>query len=207
MKAWPYPYLVIATANENKKKQFADLFREELGIEVKGLNDFQDVPAIIEDQETFEGNAIKKAEIIRDWLNMPVISDDSGLVVPALGGKPGVHSARYAGKGATDQQNNEKLIQEIQIVPEDRRQAYYVCVMALAIPGEETRTVRGECHGVILDTPRGTEGFGYDPLFYLPEYEKTMAELDKKVRYQISHRAKATRRMIELLKERFTFST
>lgn len=207
MRAWSYPYLVIATANENKKKQFADLFQAELGIEVKGLNDFQDVPVIDEDQGTFEGNAIKKAEIIRDWLNMPVISDDSGLIVPSLGGKPGVYSARYAGKDATDQQNNEKLLQEICKVPKDRREAYYVCVMALAIPGEETRIVRGECHGVIHTTPRGTEGFGYDPLFYLPEYEKTMAELEKQIRYQISHRAKATKRMIELLKERFIFST
>lgn len=205
MKAWPFPYIIIATGNRNKLKQFADLFGRELHLKVKGLSDFSDLPEIVEDQETFEGNARKKAEIISNALEAPVISDDSGLEVPALGGEPGVFSARYAGPDASDEQNNQKLVRKIAAVPEEKRQGKYVCVMALAIPGEETRLFRGECTGIILEEPRGHEGFGYDPIFYLPTEQKTMAELPAERKYEISHRAKATSKLIDLLKSEFTF--
>jgi XTP/dITP diphosphohydrolase len=164
------------------------------------------LPEIEEDQDTFEGNARKKAETISRLLGGPVISDDSGLVVPSLGGAPGVYSARYAGPGATDEANNRKLMEAIRSVPDGERTGIYVCVMALAVPGEETRLVRGECAGIVLDEPRGQGGFGYDPLFWLPEEGKTMAELPDERRYAISHRAKATRLLVERMKEEFLFS-
>ncbi|RAL26698.1 XTP/dITP diphosphatase [Thermoflavimicrobium daqui] len=204
MKAWPFSYILIATRNNGKLKQFRDLFAP-LHLVVKGLNDVSDLPEIEEDQDTFEGNAQKKAEAISRIVGGPVISDDSGLVVPALNGEPGVYSARYAGLHATDDENNRKLIQRIQGVPEDKRQGYYVCVMALAVPGEETKLVRGECQGNIVTEPRGDEGFGYDPIFYLPSEQKTMAQLPNERKYQISHRAEATKKLLALLKKEYVF--
>lgn len=206
MKVWPFPYIIIATRNKNKLKQFADLFKRDLNLEVKGLNDFENLPEIVEDQETFEGNARKKAETISKALQAPVISDDSGLVVPALGGEPGVYSARYAGPEADDERNNQKLIAKIRSVPKEKREGIYVCAMALAIPGEETQVVRGECKGIVIEEPRGTEGFGYDPIFYLPAEQKTMAELPNERKYQISHRAEATEKLIALLKWKYLFT-
>lgn len=205
-KTWPFPYIIIATGNENKLKQFKDLFSQNLGLEVKGLKDFTDLPEIEEDQDTFEGNACKKAEVISKELQAPVISDDSGLVVPALNGEPGVYSARYAGAHATDEQNNLKLIENIKHLSESQRQGYYVCVMALAIPDEPTQWVRGECHGQVITEPKGTEGFGYDPIFYLPAEGKTMAQLPATRKYQISHRAEATKKLMSLLTDRYLFT-
>jgi XTP/dITP diphosphohydrolase len=205
-KRWVYPHITIATGNKNKLKQFAELFAKHLGLEVKGLADYPDMPEIVEDCDTFEGNAIKKAETISRMLNIPVVSDDSGLVVPALGGEPGVYSARYSGPGATDEQNNLKLLGKIQAIPPERREGFYVCAMALAVPGEKTEVVRGECRGIITDQPRGEWGFGYDPLFYFPEKGKTMAELTNEEKFAFSHRARATEKLIALLKERYLFS-
>jgi XTP/dITP diphosphohydrolase len=204
-KRWPFPYIIIATKNKGKLKQFADLFQDHLHLRVKGLDEFPQLPEIVEDRDTFEGNALKKAETIAAALQAPVISDDSGLVVPALHGAPGIYSARYAGEGATDEANNEKLLAEMSEVPDEQRQGKYVCAMALAVPGEESQVVRGECHGVITRQPRGQEGFGYDPLFYVPEEGKTMAELPKERKYRISHRAKATEKLIQLLKAQYDF--
>src|SRR5690606_14443908 len=136
MKPWPYSYIMIATHNQNKLKQFQDLFGEEFGLEVRGLNSLPQVPEIIEDQSTFEGNAQKKAQTIADWMEGPVVADDSGIVVPALNEEPDVYSARYAGPHATDQENNEKLIQQIRSTPVPERKAHFVCVMALAVPGK-----------------------------------------------------------------------
>lgn len=205
MKTWQYPYIVIATENSNKLKQFQELFSYELGLEVKGLKDFPNAPEIIEDQATFEGNAVKKAEIIANWLGQPVVSDDSGLVVPALGGEPGVYSARYAGEPKSDDRNNQKLISKIRELPESERAGFYVCVMALAVPEEESQVVRGECNGVIIDTPRGHLGFGYDPIFYLSNRKMTMAELPNEQKFEISHRAQATKQLIEVLKQTYIF--
>ncbi|MFC7440791.1 XTP/dITP diphosphatase [Laceyella putida] len=204
-KDWPFPHIIIATKNKGKLKQFADLFQAHLQLGVKGLDEFPELPEIVEDQDTFEGNALKKAETIAEILQVPVISDDSGLVVPALHGAPGIYSARYAGEGATDDANNEKLLAKMREIPDEQRQCFYVCAMALAVPGEASQVVRGECHGRIIREPRGHEGFGYDPLFYVPEEGKTMAELSNERKYQISHRAEATRKLIQLLKEEYAF--
>jgi XTP/dITP diphosphohydrolase len=209
MEEWPFEYVIIASKNKGKLKQFADLFGQTLHLEVRGLNDFTDVgfPEIVEDQPTFAGNARKKAKTISQTLQVPVISDDSGLVVPALHGEPGVYSARYAGLGATDEQNMQKLIQKIRSVPLSDRHGKYVCAMALAIPHTQTDVVFGECWGIILEEPRGSEGFGYDPIFYIPSEQKTFAELPAHYKYQISHRAKATSKLIKRLKRVYRFST
>ena len=203
---WPFPTIMIATANKNKQKQFVDLFSP-LGLEVKGLNELENVPEIIEDQPTFEGNASKKAEIISDWLGGPVISDDSGIVVPDLGGEPGVYSARYAGEHATDEENNKKLLYSIANSGIYEPSAYYVCVMAVAIPDQPTKLFRGECHGKVIDSPRGENGFGYDPIFYLPEEQMTMAELQSERKYTVSHRAIATVKLLNWLQANFSFSS
>lgn len=205
MEKWPYSSLILATRNENKRKQIAEIFREELNMEVKSLNDFSDLPDIVEDQDTFEGNACKKAEEICQLLRIPILADDSGLVVPALGGRPGVYSARYAGPDHDDAKNNEKLINEISMIPEEERQGIFVSVMALAYPEGKTSIVRGELSGIILDELRGIGGFGYQPLFYLPDEQKTMAELTDARRNEIAHRALATRKIIKLLKENYRF--
>jgi XTP/dITP diphosphohydrolase len=201
---WPFSTVIIATANEHKQKQFVDLFAP-FGLKVKGLNDLQNVPDIIEDQPTFEGNAAKKAETISEWLGGPVISDDSGVVVPDLGGDPGVYSARYAGKNATDEANNQKLLHELKKMAIHEPKAFYVCVMAVAIPHQPTQLFRGECHGKIITISQGENGFGYDPIFYLPEEKKTMAELPNERKYVISHRAKATAKLMEWLQKTYAF--
>jgi XTP/dITP diphosphohydrolase len=203
-QAWPFSSIIIATANKHKHKQFVDLFSP-FGLEVKGLHDLSGVPEIIEDQPTFEGNAAKKAEIISGWLKGPVISDDSGVVVPDLGGEPGVYSARYAGENATDHANNEKLLQEINRSQLHHPSAYYVCVMAVAIPNQPTQLFRGECHGMIITTPQGENGFGYDPIFYLPNEKLTMAQLPSERKYQISHRAIATEKLVDWLRKTYSF--
>lgn len=205
MEQWPYPFLIFATRNENKRKQIAQIFKDKLNIEVKSLNDFDNFPKIIEDKSTFEENACKKAEEISGYLDIPVIADDSGLVVPALGGKPGLHSARYAGPRCDDDKNNLKLMGEISLVPEGERHATFVSVMAVAIPDEETHVVRGEIGGMILQEPRGSGGFGYQPLFYLPEEQKTMAELTDERRNEIGHRAVATYKVMKFLMEQYRF--
>jgi XTP/dITP diphosphohydrolase len=201
---WPFDAIVIATGNKHKQAQFVDLFAP-LRLTVKGLNDFTAVPEIDEDQPTFEGNAAKKAEMISQWLDGPVIADDSGLVVPALDGQPGVYSARYAGLPSNDAANNEKLLRELSRIGLYEPKAYYVCVMAIAIPGQSTQLFRGECYGQIIAAPRGNDGFGYDPLFYLPQVGKTMAELPKEQKYTISHRAVATEKLLNWMQEHYRF--
>jgi XTP/dITP diphosphohydrolase len=203
-QTWPFADIIIATANKHKQKQFVDLFAP-LGLKVKGLNDLQNVPDIVEDQPTFEGNAAKKAETISRWLDGPVISDDSGVVVPSLDGEPGVYSARYAGENATDEANNQKLLDELRNRQIVEPPAFYVCVMAVAIPHQSTQLFRGECHGHIISTPRGENGFGYDPIFYLPEEKQTMAQLQSERKYTISHRAKATAKLVEWLQKTYVF--
>ncbi|MDA8352536.1 MAG: XTP/dITP diphosphatase [Firmicutes bacterium] len=204
---WRWTELVFATRNRHKVEELDAMFSDALGIRVVGLDGFGDLPEIVEDRDTFEGNAAKKAENIAAILQRPVAADDSGLEVEVLKGAPGVYSARYSGPGATDARNNEKLLKELTGVPEEKRDAAFVCVLALAFPGEETRIVRGECHGRIAMQPRGEHGFGYDPLFLLPKRGCTMAELPAEVKNRISHRSAATKKMIQLLKEQFQFAT
>lgn len=190
--------LIIATKNKGKVAEFAVLF-EALGIRVSSLLDIAGIEDVEETGTTFEENARLKAEEISKILNKPVLADDSGLVIAALNGRPGVYSARYAGIDATDETNNKKVLAELKTVAQDGRDATFVCVLALAIPGEETIFKSGKCHGKIAEEPSGTNGFGYDPIFIPKQYDVTMAHLDNDVKNTISHRYHALISMKEWL--------
>lgn len=180
--------LVIATTNQNKLKEFKEVFKH-IDIEVLSLSDFRPIPPVIEDGSTFEENAYKKALHTAKILGLPAIADDSGLVVPALSGAPGVYSARYAGVNATDDDNCKKLLTELKNI-QDRR-AFFQCVLSIAVPSGPALTYDARCDGIILNEKRGSNGFGYDPLFLYEEYGKTFAELSMAEKNAISHRGKA----------------
>jgi XTP/dITP diphosphohydrolase len=185
------PRLVLGTHNRKKRDELADLLRE-LPLEVVDLSAYPSAPDVEETGTTFEENARLKAAGVAEAIGGWVLAEDSGLVVPALKGRPGVYSARYAGTHGDDAANNRKLLAELAPLPDDRRAAYYVCVAALADPRGEVRAVaEGRCHGVIAKEPRGDGGFGYDPLFLVPEYHKTFGELSLRVKQALSHRARA----------------
>ncbi len=195
------PLLVLGTRNRKKLAEMARLL-EGLGEkwELADLSHFPDAPEIEEDGVTFEENARKKAVGLARALGPWVLGEDSGLVVPALGDRPGVQSARFAGRHGDDEANNELLLNELGDRPEEQRAAYYVCVVALANPSAEVVAVEeGRCHGVIARDPRGANGFGYDPLFLIPEYHRTFGELSPAVKEALSHRARALDRLRPIL--------
>jgi XTP/dITP diphosphohydrolase len=195
--------LVIATANQGKLKEIKLLVNNSFknSIEVLSLNNYPDLPDIIEDGKTFKENAVKKAKIVATATGCVALADDSGLEVDYLKGAPGVHSARFAGKTQNDQANIEKLLRLMEGVPMERRTARFRCVIAIATPKEQLFTAEGTCYGFISLMPRGKKGFGYDPVFYVPRYNKTFAELDLEVKNKISHRARALAKAIDILKE------
>ena len=180
--------LVIATTNQNKLREFTEIFKD-LDIEIKSLADFGPIPEVIEDGETFDDNAYKKAWHTAKVLGLPAIADDSGLVVEALGGAPGVISARYSGENATDKENVDKLLQALEGVK--NRRAYFQCVLSIAVPSGPALTYEAQCEGTIIDERRGDNGFGYDPVFYFAELGKTFAELSGDEKNKVSHRGKA----------------
>ena len=183
--------LVVGTRNPKKREEILDILRYP-GLELRDLTSWPDTPEVVEDADTFEGNARKKAVELARHLKQWVLGEDSGLVVPALNGRPGVYSARYAGTQGDDAANNARLLAELTPLPDDRRAAYYVCTAALADPeGTVRAVVEGRCHGVILREPRGSGGFGYDPLFLIPEYHQTFGELSARVKHALSHRGRA----------------
>ncbi|MBM7096544.1 MULTISPECIES: XTP/dITP diphosphatase [Alteribacter] len=186
--------VLIATKNQGKVREFEAFFAEK-NIQVKSLLDMEEPDDVIEDGETFEDNAVKKAEAIGKANGIPVIADDSGLEVDALNGAPGVYSARYAGSEKSDEANNEKLLRELEGVQEENRTARFVCALAVYLPGNRCHVVRGTCEGRIAFEKRGEHGFGYDPLFYVPELGKMMAELSREEKNQISHRANAMKKL------------
>ncbi|WP_413536805.1 ribonuclease PH [Carnobacterium divergens] len=186
----PKNQLVIATRNPGKAKEFDALFAKK-GWSIKTLLDFPEIPDVEETGTTFTENALLKAETIAQTLNMVVLADDSGLKVDALGGQPGVYSARFAGEAKSDAANNAKLLHELTDVPEAERTAQFHCTLALAMPDRESLVVSGEVEGTILTIPRGDNGFGYDPLFFVPTLAKTMAELTGEEKNKISHRSQA----------------
>jgi XTP/dITP diphosphohydrolase len=191
------PKILLATRNQGKVREFAHFFAE-LGWQVEAVP--QDAPEVIEDGETFAANAIKKAEEICRLYHMPALADDSGLEVDALGGRPGVFSARFAGEGASDADNNAKLLKEMGNVPDGERQGRFVSAIAFARPGQETVVSFGRVEGEILREPRGDGGFGYDPLFLLPQLGKSMAEIPLEEKNRLSHRAHALRSLVDMLK-------
>ena len=189
--------VVIATKNKGKAKDFEALFSP-LGYEVVTMFDVAPNMEIEETGETFEQNAILKAETLSRELGKLVIADDSGLAVDALGGEPGVYSARYAGDH-DDEANILKVLEKLQDVPENKRTARFCCALAIAGPNMATQTVFGTCEGIILNEKRGTNGFGYDPIFFVPELNRAMAELTPEEKGAISHRGNAIRKLDEVL--------
>jgi XTP/dITP diphosphohydrolase len=190
--------VIIATKNPGKAKEFEHIFASR-GIAVKTLLDFPEISDVEETGTTFEENATLKAEAVASALNKMVIGDDSGLMVDALEGRPGIYSARYAGEPKNDLNNTKKVLAELEGVPEENRTARFYCALAVAVPGQETFTVSGTCEGRILEAPRGTNGFGYDPVFYVPEKGVAMAELPSEEKNKISHRANALKQLDEEL--------
>lgn len=201
--------ILIATSNPGKLRDFAGAAAPH-GIEIRGIPGFASLPAVVEDGLTFEENARKKAEeYSRHAAGEIVVADDSGLEVDALNGAPGVHSARYAapdlfdvqphlaGENTDDEANNARVLRELKVVPPEKRTGRFVCVLAAARDGRTLATFRGTAEGVILDTPRGTGGFGYDPLFYFPQIRKAFAELSAEEKARYSHRGAAFRKFLE----------
>ena len=182
--------LVVATTNKNKLKEFKEILQD-LNIEIRSLDQFGPIPPAIEDGDSFDENSYKKAIHTAKILGLPAIADDSGLVVEALGGAPGVYSARYGGENATDDENCRKLLQELEVKGEGNRKAHFTCVLSIAVPSGPALTYEGKCDGIILQEPRGESGFGYDPLFYFGQHSKTFAELTMEEKNKVSHRGKA----------------
>ena len=190
--------LFVATTNKGKLKEIAAILDRTVERLVSPA-EFPQLPTVNEDGDTFEANAIKKARSAADATGLPAIADDSGLVAMGLGGRPGVHSARFAGEDATDEGNIRKLLAELADNEHLDRSAYFACVIALCLPGGECRTFSGRLDGVIIDECRGVNGFGYDPVFWLPQFSRTLAELDTERKNMLSHRAQALGKLKEYL--------
>ena len=183
--------IVLATHNADKRVEIAALLCD-LGITVRSLAEFPQAPVVVEDGTTCEANAIKKARVIADYTGLMAVADDTGLEVDALGGRPGVHAARYAGVQVSYEDNWKKLLRELDGVPLEQRGARFLTVVAIASPSrQQVDTVEGVLNGVIAQGPAGTGGFGYDPVFLVPELGKTLAELTPAEKNRISHRAQA----------------
>lgn len=192
--------LVIATKND---KKLYELRRYLKGVKAKviSLKDFENVPRIVENGNTFKANAVKKALIISKFTEGLAVGDDSGLVVKALKGAPGVRSSRFAGPGKSDKQNNKKLLKLLEKVPPAKRQAKFVCAIAICDNGKIVKVLEESCSGVIAFSEKGGYGFGYDPLFLIPKYKETFGELGLKVKDKMSHRSKALKKVREFLKK------
>ncbi len=180
--------IVLATGNKNKVKELKKILKD-FPVEIKCLQDYRSLPSVIEDGATFEDNAYKKASHYAKILGLPALADDSGLVVDALNGEPGVYSARYSGENATDWENCNKLLKEMDGVTD--RKARFKCVLSLATPSGPALTWEGSCEGEITLERRGESGFGYDPVFYYKPLEQTFSEISMEDKNRVSHRGKA----------------
>jgi len=194
--------LVIATDNKGKLREFQRLL-EPLKVEVLSLEDFPEIGQIEENGDTFALNALIKAKTVAKVTGLTSLADDSGLEVDYLGGLPGVHSARFAGEPKDDQKNNQKLLKLLEGVPLEQRTARFKCAIAIITSEGREYIAEGSCEGWILTEEKGGAGFGYDPLFYVPQYQKTFAELDMETKNKISHRGMATQKAIEILQQIF----
>lgn len=191
--------ILIATKNDGKAREYCKLF-EPKGIEVITLKDLNEQVEIIENGKTFSENALIKAQTLTDKLNIPVLADDSGLVVDALNGAPGIYSARYAGDH-DDEANNKKLLEELKKVPDEKRTAHFHCSIVATAPDKTPLEANGDVYGLIAHEKHGEDGFGYDPLFYYPEFGKTFGEIGMEEKNKVSHRAKATENLLEKFDE------
>lgn len=195
----PATKLLLATGNPGKARELADLLKG-VPFQMVSLRDLDLPTEIDEPADTFEGNAIIKAEAYAKMSGLLTLADDSGLEIDALNGDPGVHSKRFAGEDATDEDRVQIVLQKLEGVAWEQRTARYRCVLAIAGPGLDTLTCEGICSGIIGYELQGSGGFGYDPVFYLPEFDKTVAELSLDQKNQVSHRGRAAVQAVELLK-------
>ncbi|HSX03204.1 MAG TPA: RdgB/HAM1 family non-canonical purine NTP pyrophosphatase [Rhabdochlamydiaceae bacterium] len=191
--------LVIASRNVHKIREFRAMLKGLRHLDIYSLIDFPQYQPPPEVGKTFEENAIQKAIHAASALGLWALADDSGLVIPALGGAPGIHSARYAGDGATDKENRKKLLQEMRSLKDQERAAYFECCLALASPKELKKSTCACCEGTIIEEEKGRSGFGYDPIFQKHEYSKTFGELEEEVKNRISHRRKAMDKILLVL--------
>jgi XTP/dITP diphosphohydrolase len=193
--------LLVATTNPGK---FAEVqaFLANLPLRITSLKNLTNPPEVVENGRTFEENALKKARTLAEYSGLLTLADDSGLEVDALGGEPGIYSARYAGVEGDDERNNQKLLGELTGVGEEQRTARFVCALALCVPqsqGMKEWVVRQTCEGRIAFVPSGSHGFGYDPLFFYPPFGKTLGEIERDVKATVSHRGKALMKLAEVL--------
>ena len=186
--------LVLATRNAGKTAEIRDLLNH-VPVDIRNLDDFGPIPEVVEDGMTFEANAYKKAHFAARVLGLPALADDSGLVVGALEGAPGVHSARYAGANASDAERCAKLLAAME--GHTQREAAFACVISIAVPEGPALTYEGRCEGRIAKSPKGSHGFGYDPIFFYPPYQKTFAEMSMAEKSAVSHRGLALRELQE----------
>jgi XTP/dITP diphosphohydrolase len=201
--------LLVATTNHGKFAEIEGYLRR-LPLKLVPLQSLASWPSLVEDGATFEQNALKKARMLAEYCGLLTLADDSGLVVDALNGAPGIFSARYAGEEGNDARNNEKLLIELKHVPEQKRSARFVCVLALCAPDSghtHEWIMREQCEGRIAFAAKGENGFGYDPLFFYPPLDKTFGEIDRETKARVSHRGKALRKLAELLSSLFNLQS
>jgi XTP/dITP diphosphohydrolase len=194
--------LLIATTNPAKFAEIQSILKN-LPVTIRSLQSLGQWPTVSEDGATFEENALKKARTLARYSGRLTLADDSGLEVDALHGAPGIYSARYCGEECNDDKNNQKLLRELQGIPDQQRTGRFVCALALCAPdscGGKEWLVRESCEGRIAFAPRGNQGFGYDPVFFFPPYGKTFGEVDRNTKATVSHRGKALKKLVEILK-------
>lgn len=195
--------IIVATGNMNKAKEIKDILNMPT-LTVQTMKEANIKVEIIEDGNTFLENAMKKATAVYNSSDKTsiVIADDSGICVDYLDGAPGIYSARFSGENATDEENNNKLINSLKDANPEEKTAKYVCSFAVIMPNGDTFDTVGELHGIVIDTPTGNNGFGYDPIFYLPQHQQTVAQISSELKNKISHRAIALEKLKEELKKR-----
>ena len=190
--------IIIATGNKDKVREINEILKG-TDFDAVSMKEIGIDPEIIEDADSFEGNALIKARTVHELTKEYVMADDSGLCIDALNGAPGIYSARFCGEDSTYEEKFKKIFEMLKDVPEEKRTAQFVCAIAVVRPDGTSFTVRGECHGVLHEKPMGENGFGYDPIFYVPEFGMTTAQMSKEQKNMISHRGKALRAMVDKL--------
>lgn len=193
--------IVFASGNEGKVREIREML-EGMGIELVSLSNYAGVPEIVEDGKSFLENALKKAKIVSEFTGETVLADDSGLQVDVLGGEPSIYSSRYAGESATDEENNTKLLAKLKNIPREKRTAFFMCVLVLYRKDGSYDYFKGKWNGQIIDERRGSNGFGYDPIFFVPELKKTAAELPAEIKNKVSHRGQAFAQLKKALGEK-----
>jgi XTP/dITP diphosphohydrolase len=193
--------LLVGTTNQGKLDEVQGYLKG-LSLKILALQSLEKWPTVVEDGATYEENALKKAKALAEYSGYLTLADDSGLEVDALNGAPGIYSARYSGEEGNDQKNNEKLLNALKDVPEDKRTARFVCALALCAPksqGPKKWIIRESCEGIIAFSPKGQNGFGYDPVFFYPPFGKTFGEIDRETKATVSHRGKALKKLAQML--------